>query len=376
MGEALLFTLLGAAGIGGTIWAILKYFKHRDQVSAVWRVAAERLGGRFDESHGDFLSTGGVSIQARVEGVSVLVDHYTTSSGNTQVTYTRIRTQAPGSGSLFLRVSREGILASVSKVLGGQDIHVGVPAFDERFIIKGSDEALVRAWLDDPSRSAIAAAERYGFTVESGELRAERVGLETSVQSLVDAVRGASAVATGGRRLLDRWTALGERLGGRVAAKQEAFEVNGGTMTIVERAGAKVLVDVLQEKLGRLGASSRLWTRLRARHPAATSDDRFAIVTDTGEAMLEDAGELVEVAPPRGDDGGYRLLATETSWGDANLTVPIWSRVLTLAPTAVTGDSEEVTVILEGLVLDERRLSAALELATELASITPTGPYR
>jgi hypothetical protein len=67
-------------------------------------------------------------------------------------------------------ISRTGFLSGLGKLLGMRDIEVGDPEFDEAFILRGTDEAKVRALLADPAlRALIVAQPKVRLTVKDSE---------------------------------------------------------------------------------------------------------------------------------------------------------------------------------------------------------------
>ena len=73
--------------------------------------------------------------------------------------YTRIRAPFANPSGFRFRVYRTTIFSGLAKMLGGQDILIGDPAFDDAFIIQGNDEPRVRALLSDPQLRALIAAQ-------------------------------------------------------------------------------------------------------------------------------------------------------------------------------------------------------------------------
>ena len=67
-------------------------------------------------------------------------------------------------------VYRRGLFSDIAKRLGMQDIEIGDAEFDRDFIIKGNDEAQVRALLaSERIRRLIAAQPEMYFTVKDDE---------------------------------------------------------------------------------------------------------------------------------------------------------------------------------------------------------------
>jgi hypothetical protein len=81
-----------------------------------------------------------------------------------------------------------------SEVVVGQDIQVGNIAFDNVFIIKGYDPAVVRELLDDSVQQALLALSELSETeIDDRRILSRRLPLEP--EALFDAIRLAEAVA-------------------------------------------------------------------------------------------------------------------------------------------------------------------------------------
>ena len=106
----------------------------------VWRQLSQEIGTEFVE--GGFWK--GSKVQAHVGPWTVTLDTYTESSGESHVTYTRMRAPYINPEGFRFTIYRKNHFSDLGKFLGMQDIEVGDPEFDEAFIIKGNDESKVR----------------------------------------------------------------------------------------------------------------------------------------------------------------------------------------------------------------------------------------
>ncbi len=86
----------------------------------------------------------GSKVQAHMGPWTITLDTHTVSSGESQVTYTRMRAPYVGGAGFRFTIYRKGIFSELGKLMGMQDIEVGDSEFDEAFIIKGTDESRVR----------------------------------------------------------------------------------------------------------------------------------------------------------------------------------------------------------------------------------------
>jgi hypothetical protein len=112
----------------------------------VWRELSQEIGAEFIE--GGFWK--GNKVQVHVGPWTITLDTYSESTGETHVTYTRMRAPYVNPEGFRFTVYRKGIFSELGKLLGMQDIEVGDPDFDEAFIIKGSDEFRVRDLFANP----------------------------------------------------------------------------------------------------------------------------------------------------------------------------------------------------------------------------------
>lgn len=107
----------------------------------VWKQLCAEIGA-------EFVDRGvwrGNMVQARVGQWTVTLDTFTVSTGKSSVTYTRVRAPYVNPDAFRFKIYRKGLFSDIGKLLGMQDIEVGYPAFDDAFIIKGSDEMRLRS---------------------------------------------------------------------------------------------------------------------------------------------------------------------------------------------------------------------------------------
>ncbi len=102
----------------------------------IWKSLSEQIGSQFIE--GGFFSAD--KVVARVKDWTVTLDTHTVSTGKSNTTYTRMRSPYVNKDGFSFKIYRKSIFSGLGKALGGQDVEVGFPEFDEDFIIKGNDE--------------------------------------------------------------------------------------------------------------------------------------------------------------------------------------------------------------------------------------------
>ena len=132
----------------------------------VWRQLCGEIGAEFVE--GGFWR--GNKVQARVKEWTVTLDTYTVSTGETHVTYTRMRAPYVNKDGFRFTIYRKGWFSELGKRLGMQDIEIGDPEFDRDFIIKGNDEFKVLALFGNPRiRQLIQAQPSIELQVKDDE---------------------------------------------------------------------------------------------------------------------------------------------------------------------------------------------------------------
>ena len=132
----------------------------------VWRQLSQEIGAEFIE--GGFWKRN--KVQAKVGPWTVTLDKYTATTGETHVTYTRMRAPYVNPEGFRFTIYRKGILSELCKFFGMQDIEVGDPEFDEAFIIKGTDETRVQnLFADAKLRELIRAQPKLQLKVKDSE---------------------------------------------------------------------------------------------------------------------------------------------------------------------------------------------------------------
>jgi hypothetical protein len=132
----------------------------------IWLQLSAELGGRFTE--GSFGH--GSQVNATHGDWTVTLDNYVVSTGHAAAVYTRIRAPYVNPGGFRFTVYRKGFFSDIAKLMGMQDIEIGDAAFDNDFIVKGTDESQVRALLaSDRVRRLIAAQPAMYLTVKDDE---------------------------------------------------------------------------------------------------------------------------------------------------------------------------------------------------------------
>lgn len=113
----------------------------------VWRQLCQEIGGDF--VNGGFWKGDRVEVRSGVW--TITLDIFVVPAGHAHIPYTRMRAPFVSRDGFRFLVYRKGLWSELGKRLGMQDIETGHSArFDEGFIIKGNDEAKVRALFANP----------------------------------------------------------------------------------------------------------------------------------------------------------------------------------------------------------------------------------
>ena len=132
----------------------------------IWRQLSEQLGGRFVE--GTWVK--GSKVEATHDEWTLTLDSYAVSTGKVTVVYTRMRAPYVNPAGFRFTVYRKSIFSGMGKFFGMQDIEVGDAEFDDKFIIKGTDESVVRQLFSNPRiRELIAKQPDIQFSVKDDE---------------------------------------------------------------------------------------------------------------------------------------------------------------------------------------------------------------
>lgn len=153
-----------------------------DSRAKQWELLAQELGLRYGRQ--GWLSTG--AIVGRLGEVQVEVGTFYRGRGKHRRIFTKIVAHLQPSLGLGLHIYREGFLSEIGKVFGMQDLKTGDREFDDRFIVKGSDEARVLSLLGPDLRGALLNYERLSSYVElnDAQLYWESSGVEANREKM------------------------------------------------------------------------------------------------------------------------------------------------------------------------------------------------
>ena len=359
--QAIVLALL-VVGLGALIVSLIRYARRMAaRMRAGWTEAARLLGGTFDAKTGPWHSRTAL-ISGAVNGLPVRIDHYTVSTGKTSQVWTRVRADAAEAGALTFKVQPRHALSGLAEWLGFRELRTGDEAFDQAFVVRGKDPALVRAWLSPEVRAAMLQARAFVYALKGGEVSADTPKLATEPAELLAAANATAALASAGTRLSERWAELAAATGGRLVAVPE-----GGRRIELDAASVPLRIDtsVMDEQAGTA-------TRVTGRVMDAKAE-RF----DLGPV---DSSPPVELAPVEaaalGEGSRLRLASSEPEKTRARWSEDVRRRIEAVAPERIVSDGQDVSVVLRGVETDEERLKEAMALADELARPPRGAAYR
>lgn len=114
------------------------FYINRRRLRAFFQEQASRRNGRIK----GFLSPRLIFPFKNLE-----ISFYVTQGGKNSPPYSHVTTKLNLNTKFTMKIYREGYFSGLGKALGMQDIQVHNPAFDDAFMIKGSDPDIIRSLL-------------------------------------------------------------------------------------------------------------------------------------------------------------------------------------------------------------------------------------
>ena len=123
----------------------------------VWQQLAREIDGTYVER--TFLKRD--KVVARAKDWTVTLDLHVVQTGKSHHSYTRLRAPYVNRDGFRFTVYRKSIFSGLGKRLGMQDVEVGVPGFDDGFIVQGTDESRLRTLFANPDLPARLAVQPW-----------------------------------------------------------------------------------------------------------------------------------------------------------------------------------------------------------------------
>lgn len=99
-------------------------------------------------------------VNGLIQDYPTRVHVYTRGSGKHKKTYTEIEVECGNIDGRTFSIYKESAFSGVGRFFGMQDIEIGIPFFDQQFVIKSSDEHFARTLLDGRMRDDFEIAIR------------------------------------------------------------------------------------------------------------------------------------------------------------------------------------------------------------------------
>lgn len=273
------FLVVGVMVFGVALFGLVKVNQAAEaKLDAAWSDAARKVRGSFVPVGGPWYQRTPRRVEVTLDRIEVMADSYIVSHGKSSTAYTRLTATVPNSLGVVLSVYREHLFASLGKALGGQDVEVGDPPFDDLFVVKSNAEDVARAWLHGEVCAGMRLCPDFRYELEKGTLRAICGGIVDDGDLLARALRVVAKLASRATELEDEWALAASRVGGIVRQSLNFARADLGSFT-VNRKGVDLVVAVEREE------EVRLVTTVTA-YVAVTPDD------DAKTKLAEAIGDL------------------------------------------------------------------------------------
>jgi hypothetical protein len=158
----------------------------------VWRQVALSQGGMYQEPRGFFRSKLD-AIDVDIDQVRVRVDRFAVGAGSQRRIYTRCRARYLLPRGPVFCIYAGGVLASLGKALGGQNVALGVDrAFDEQFVLECEDakavQRILSPWAMQLMRRSFARARIQSDGAEIELVSPEPLDVPDLVVEVLDLV--------------------------------------------------------------------------------------------------------------------------------------------------------------------------------------------
>ena len=195
----IMVAILGFAFFVVLVVALAKHSKKtKERRRVMLQTLADKLGGRVLPA----TFTRRAELHFPHLGKECRVVFYSTG-GKHPTYYTRFFLQMGSKPPFSTHIYKEGFFQSLGKKMGFQDIQVGDSGFDDKFMIKGIQEARVQQFLSQPVREAImqldAISKTKHINVEtlSRELRIQKLSWLDNLDTLGPFIELSKVVAEG-----------------------------------------------------------------------------------------------------------------------------------------------------------------------------------
>ena len=228
-------------GIGLLAFFLVRYVTNsvrrlNVRIDRCWEALADAYEGEYARQDLGWFQGVSRDLYLNVDGIRVHADIFTRRVGDNTYRYTRLRANATAASDMTLKVYTENVFSGLARALGFQDIPVGDEEFDDTYIVKSNDPVFAKCWLNRTVRDLIYDSN-YSFQLKSGRVTAERMGIETDVESFETGVLALAAFADAKHRVLKVFKKVAKKLGGTATKNRERWatlkaDVDGMPVTI------------------------------------------------------------------------------------------------------------------------------------------------
>jgi len=134
----------------------------------IWKKLSKELEADFQE--GSFWQGKTDRVDASFKSWIITLDTFYQSSGNAQMPFTRMRAPFINKDGFRFKIFNENFFTNIGKLFGMQDIVVGYPEFDNKFIIQGNNLDKVKALFDSETiRNLLTKVDKVQFEIKDDE---------------------------------------------------------------------------------------------------------------------------------------------------------------------------------------------------------------
>ncbi|MCC6510043.1 MAG: DUF3137 domain-containing protein [Pirellulaceae bacterium] len=135
-------------------------------IREIWQKLCQEIGGDFVEGG----AWQGDKVEVRHGQWTIVLDMFHVHTGKVPIPFTRFRAAYVNPDQFRFRVTRRGVLNSLGKLFGAQDVQIGYADFDRDFIIKGNSESKLKAlFANERLRQLLSAQPDVHFEVQDDE---------------------------------------------------------------------------------------------------------------------------------------------------------------------------------------------------------------
>ncbi len=158
-------------------------------ISYYQRQKRNRAWSEFSGLVGLTFEPGNIFSQPKASGTyrghSLLLESFTRGAGRSRTTYTRLAVAVDNRSDINLGLYQEGMFSKIGKAFGSQDIQVGDPEVDQKFIIRSKpEEFAMRLFSSVNLRSKLLQLRPVNIVMAGSQLTYERVGTMTDLEQL------------------------------------------------------------------------------------------------------------------------------------------------------------------------------------------------